>query len=65
MIRIIHFSNKFTPLQKLIFKSKELVNCNHNNNNNIITTLASELYRTMSSVGFVFVFSVLCYRPNK
>jgi len=31
------------------------------NNNNIIATLVSELYRTMSSVGFVFTFSVLCY----
>jgi len=31
-----------------------------NNNNIIIATLASELYRTMSSVGFVFVFSNLC-----
>jgi len=36
----------------------------NNNNNNNIATLASELYRTMSSVSFVFVFSVLCYNNN-
>jgi len=35
-----------------------------NNNYNIIATHASELYRTMLSVGFVFIFSVLCYNNN-
>jgi len=34
-------------------------------NNNIIATLPSELYRTMSSVSFGYVFSVLCYNNNK
>jgi len=37
---------------------------NANNNNIIIATLANELYRTMSSVSFVSVFSVLCYNNN-
>jgi len=37
-------------------------NNNNNNNDKFIATLASELYRTMSSVGFVFIFSVFCYQ---
>jgi len=36
----------------------------NNNNNSIIATLASELYRTMLSVSFVFVFAYLCYNNS-
>jgi len=39
-------------------------NNNNNNNNNNIATQASELHRTMSSVSFVYVFSVLCNNNN-
>jgi len=51
-----------------MFNNNECNNLIYRNNNNniiIIATLASELYRTMSSVSFVFVFSVLCYNNRK
>jgi len=49
-----------------MFNNNDCNNLIYRNNNNsiIIATVASELYRTMSSVSFVFVFQVLCYNNN-